>query len=279
MKQAIPCFSQFVSSNSYADYLCQKVLPKHRLHSSTGESDENFKILPFLQAMAEIASHVQPTNTKNLPIALPCCIRSVFDKLLEYLPEPKLPSLESGASVVEDDFQFTYIESLLFTLHAFGRKNKETFVDDIGGVESMRAFKQRLQYLARGCQNYIKSLQDALKQVPPTEQLKSEENKLKLIALKCIQNINTLIRDLFYPKPDFKSSITLSWTEAIVAFTVDVKPTVTPTKQPQSQTQHSSVANNNQMTTNRPQVGRQQPQRRPAYPNRLQNPNKKFRRQ
>jgi hypothetical protein len=271
MKQAIPCFSKFVSSNLYADYVCQKILPKHQLlPSDKVEAQENFKILPILQAFAEISSHVEPTKTQTLQIDLSACNKTVFDKLLQYLPEPKLPSLEAGAngSDVEDDFQFTYIESLLFALHSFGRKNKETFIEDIGGVETMRLFKQRLQYLARGCQNYIKSLQDALKQVPAAEQLKSEENKLKLTALKCIQNINTLIRDLFYPKPDFKSTVTLSWTEAIAPFSIHVKKTPQPS--PPSTTKSAS--------TNRPQQSQQQ-QRRPSYQNRQQNPNKKFRRQ
>ncbi|XP_013779742.1 apoptosis inhibitor 5-like [Limulus polyphemus] len=68
----------------------------------------------------------------------------------------------------------------------------------------------RLQYLARGIQGYIKKLRAAL-QGKKGEELKTEENKLKVVALKTTSNINTLIRDLFHNPPSFKSTITLSW--------------------------------------------------------------------
>lgn len=39
----------------------------------------------------------------------------------------------------------------------------------------------------------------------------SEENKLKLAALKTTSNINTLIRDIFRTPPSFKSKVQLSF--------------------------------------------------------------------
>lgn len=217
MRQAIPCFSQFVCSNAYVQYVCEQILPKHELKplaeaEADGAIKENFELQPILEGFAEICAFIQPTNT-NLKLELPTAVRTVFDKLFEYLPEPKLPSLEEDgkSGEPEEDFQFTYIEGLLFALHAFGKKSPDAFVEDVGGAERFREFKRRLQYLARGCQNYIKRLQEALRLVKNPELLKSDENRLKQTALKCIQNINALIRDLFYPKPQFKSQITLSW--------------------------------------------------------------------
>lgn len=43
------------------------------------------------------------------------------------------------------------------------------------------------------------------------EELKSEDNRLKVVALKTTSNINVLIKDLFHSPPSFKSVISLSW--------------------------------------------------------------------
>lgn len=42
-------------------------------------------------------------------------------------------------------------------------------------------------------------------------ELKSEENQLKVAALRTTSNINILIKDLFHTPPSYKSQITLSW--------------------------------------------------------------------
>ena len=64
-----------------------------------------------------------------------------------------------------------------------------------------------MQYLARGTQAYIKSLREALKDAD----LKSEENKIRAVALKTTSNINTMIKDLFHTPPSYKSTVSLSW--------------------------------------------------------------------
>lgn len=68
----------------------------------------------------------------------------------------------------------------------------------------------RLQYFARGIQGYIKKLREAL-QGKTGDELKTEENKIKVVALKTTSNINTLIKDLFHTPPNYKSTISLSW--------------------------------------------------------------------
>lgn len=57
---------------------------------------------------------------------------------------------------------------------------------------------------------YIKKLQESIKGKTP-EELKSEENQIKITALKTTSNISTLIRDLFHSPPSFKSLVNLSW--------------------------------------------------------------------
>lgn len=57
---------------------------------------------------------------------------------------------------------------------------------------------------------YIKKLQEAVKG-KTTEELKTDENKIKVTALKTTSNISILIRDLFHSPPSFKSVVHLSW--------------------------------------------------------------------
>ena len=64
----------------------------------------------------------------------------------------------------------------------------------------------------------MKKLREAL-QGKTGEELKSDENKLKVVALKTTSNINTLIKDLFHTPPSFKSNITLSWKPAASSYT------------------------------------------------------------
>uniref|UniRef100_A0A8C6LY52 Apoptosis inhibitor 5 n=1 Tax=Nothobranchius furzeri TaxID=105023 RepID=A0A8C6LY52_NOTFU len=68
----------------------------------------------------------------------------------------------------------------------------------------------RLQYFARGLQVYIRQLRVAL-QGKTGDALKTEENKIKVVALKITNNINVLIKDLFHNPPSYKSTVTLSW--------------------------------------------------------------------
>ncbi|CDQ88629.1 unnamed protein product [Oncorhynchus mykiss] len=67
-----------------------------------------------------------------------------------------------------------------------------------------------LQYFARGLQVYIRQLRVAL-QGKTGDALKTEENKIKVVALKITNNINVLIKDLFHNPPSYKSTVTLSW--------------------------------------------------------------------
>lgn len=74
----------------------------------------------------------------------------------------------------------------------------------------------RLQFFARGVQGYMKKLRESL-QGKNAEELKSEENRIKVTALRTTSNINTLIRDLFRNPPSFKASVTLSFKPAVTS--------------------------------------------------------------
>lgn len=126
------------------------------------------------------------------------------------MPLPPIEENSENALPQENPkLQFSYVESLMYAFHQLGRKSPE-FLTGEDCAELLKDFKLRLQYFARGIQGYIKTLRESL-QGKKAEELKTEENKMKVVALKTISNINTLIRDLFHNPPSYKSNISLSW--------------------------------------------------------------------
>lgn len=103
--------------------------------------------------------------------------------------------------------QFSHVECLMYAFHKLCKQTPEFLIKD---AEQLKEFRLRLQYFARGIQGYIKKLREAISG-KTEEELKSDENQLKVVALKTTNNINTLIKDLFHSPPSFKSIIHLSW--------------------------------------------------------------------
>lgn len=103
--------------------------------------------------------------------------------------------------------QFSHVECLMYAFHKLCKQTPEFLMKD---SEQLKEFRLRLQYFARGIQGYIKKLREAISG-KTEEELKSDENQLKVVALKTTNNINTLIKDLFHSPPSFKSVIHLSW--------------------------------------------------------------------
>lgn len=103
--------------------------------------------------------------------------------------------------------QFSHVECLMFSFHKLCKQTPDFLTKD---AEQLKEFRLRLQYFARGIQGYIKKLREAIGGKTEDE-LKSEENQLKVVALRTTNNINTLIKDLFHSPPSFKSIVHLSW--------------------------------------------------------------------
>lgn len=103
--------------------------------------------------------------------------------------------------------QFSHVECLIYAFHKLCKLTPEFLMKD---PEQLKEFRLRLQYFARGIQGYIKKLREAINGKSEDE-LKTDENQLKVIALKTTNNINTLIKDLFHSPPSFKSVIHPSW--------------------------------------------------------------------
>jgi len=92
-------------------------------------------------------------------------------------------------------------------------------------VDVMKEFRKRLQYLARVIQVYSQKLREVLKKLPK-EQLKTEESRIKVLALRTTSNIMTLVKDLLHLPPLFKAFITPSWKPSEVPQTVIGKRTM-----------------------------------------------------
>ena len=213
-KYAVPCFSHYVSSNQYVDYICNKIIPKHQqIQGDDGQPKDNFCLLAILQALGEATAYVQPTVTTH-PIDLPHCEKIVFAKLLSYLPE-----VRSDDSPVE--YKFDHLEPLLFAFHNLGKKNGDEIINDIGGDEVFKDFKKRLQQLGLSCQERIKTLQTTVRSIS------DKPTSPKSIALKCVQNIQAIIKDMFYLKPVFKVSLAHSWKFGLASTVVSLNKSAT----------------------------------------------------
>jgi len=192
VRQAVRLVTRTTPSAPVMVYLLDVVLP--RLSELPADAQ-----LELLKPLAEMAQYTGPMDEVEAR-----CDR-VYNALIERMPLPPPPSDEENGEAVEPpSLEFSHIECLMFTLHQLARRVSAWLADD---ADRLKDFRLRLQYLARGTQAYIKSLREALKDAD----LKSEENKIRAVALKTTSNINTLIKDLFHTPPIYKSTISLSW--------------------------------------------------------------------
>ncbi|XP_046639501.1 apoptosis inhibitor 5-B-like [Daphnia pulicaria] len=222
IKHALPYFSTQVKSTAFVSYICDQVLP-HR--NEIGQSEQKLDIFKLL---AELSSNCGPLD----PVVER--IQIVYDTLLEYmpLPPPVLEETNGDGSTTETEIrlEFTFVESLIFAFHQLARQHREFLTDN---ADRSKDFRSRLQYFARGVQGYIKKLRESL-QDKGVDQLRDEEGRIKVTALRTTSNINSLIRDLFRNPPSYKVNVTLSFK---------------PTNASQAAKQTAAVAVNNESTS------------------------------
>nr|XP_006642504.2 PREDICTED: apoptosis inhibitor 5 [Lepisosteus oculatus] len=201
-RQAVPLFSKNVHSTRFVTYFCEHVMSNlSTLTSPVAELDIQLEVLKLLAEMSPFCGDMDKLEA-NLSM--------LFEKLLEYMPLPP-EEAENGenAGNEEPKLQFSYVECLLYSFHQLGKKLPDFLTDKVN-AERLKDFKIRLQYFARGLQVYIRQLRVAL-QGKTGDALKTDENKIKVVALKITNNINVLIKDLFHNPPSYKSTVTLSW--------------------------------------------------------------------
>ncbi|XP_029952768.1 apoptosis inhibitor 5 [Salarias fasciatus] len=201
-RQALPLFSKNVHSTRFVTYFCDHVLPNlSALTSPVAELDIQLEVLKLLAEMSPFCGDMEKLEAN---------LNMLFTKLLEFMPLPP-DEVENGENSASEEpkLQFSYVECLLFAFHQLGKKLPDFLLDKVD-AERLKDFKIRLQYFARGLQVYIRQLRVAL-QGKTGDALKTEENKIKVVALKITNNINVLIKDLFHNPPSYKSTVTLSW--------------------------------------------------------------------
>uniref|UniRef100_A0A665X4A3 Apoptosis inhibitor 5 n=1 Tax=Echeneis naucrates TaxID=173247 RepID=A0A665X4A3_ECHNA len=195
-RQALPLFSV---SRTNVDFTFVSLF--HMLTSPMAELDIQLEVLKLLAEMSPFCGDMDKLEAN---------LNMLFTKLLEFMPLPP-EEVENGENSTSEEpkLQFSYVECLLFSFHQLGKKLPDFLLDKVD-AERLKDFKIRLQYFARGLQVYIRQLRVAL-QGKTGDALKTEENKIKVVALKITNNINVLIKDLFHNPPSYKSTVTLSW--------------------------------------------------------------------
>ncbi|CAF0763583.1 unnamed protein product [Adineta steineri] len=161
----------------------------------------------------------------------------LFNVLMTFLPEPPLET-EPGTNDVTPDFQFSFIECLMYTLHQLSRKYPDFLIAE-ENEERVKDFRLRLRYLYRGASSYTTQLKNFLNgKTEGAADEQDEQKKTRLIAYKICSNVQVMIRDLCRSPPSFKSNVILSW-----------KPTEE-LKRSLSETDGSATTNKNGVGTN-----------------------------
>lgn len=200
VKQAIPYFSPFVASTSFVTYICLSVMPKFEdIKELEGGTEMSLDIIKLLAEISPFITKGDQINEAS---------EAIFEILLKYIPLPPVDS-ENGEKPDEPNLQFTHIECLMYTFIQLLKHNTE-YLTAPDNAQRLKDLKARLQFLARGVQNGIKIFRESLVS-NKTKEVKAEETKMKAIALRTMNNINSLIKDLFRSPPTFKTVITLSW--------------------------------------------------------------------
>ncbi|XP_050342222.1 apoptosis inhibitor 5 [Nymphalis io] len=212
-QHAIPLFTNQVDSTQFVNIFCDHVLLRwNEIATTGGGTDLKLEVLKTFAEITEHCGEIENIQDK---------INIVYDVLMNYLPEAPVENEEENAvkgeeieckpenpkSTTAPSLQFSHVECALFAIHSLCRKAPDALGADTARLKTLRL---RLQYTARLTQGYIKKLKEVT-QSKKGEDDNTEENKLKIAALKTTSNINTLIRDIFRTPPSFKSKVHLSF--------------------------------------------------------------------
>ena len=77
------------------------------------------------------------------------------------MPKPTEETENQETDQQEAKFNFSYVECLMYAFHILARYNQD-FLSSEKNKERLKDFRLRLQYFAKGTQNYIKELRHTL---------------------------------------------------------------------------------------------------------------------
>lgn len=191
----LPIFNANVPSDKFVKYYTDQILPQWE---SIGKMEKGEVLqLQILRQLAELSTHCGALENPSLHVV------QIFDKIKSYMPPPP----EDSDIAEMPNLDFSAVECLLYAFHRLARQCQDFLTAD---PLVLKDFKARLTYFSRGVQGCKRSLEKAIS----TKISLKDEDKVK-VAPTLLNNINTLIKDLFYQKPVYKCNVTLSFkTEA-----------------------------------------------------------------
>lgn len=194
VKFILPFFSAKIDSAKFVKYICDQILPHWDAIGAT--TNGPVVQLAVLRELAELSTHCGKLENPSLHVV------QIFDKLKLYMPLPP----EDAELNTLPNFEFTAVEALLYAFHKLARQCQDFLTHD---AAVLKDFRTRLMYFSRGVQGCQKALNapDNLKD----KGLSAEDMKKLKITPKLLNNINALIKDLFYQPPMYKCSVSLSY--------------------------------------------------------------------
>lgn len=200
--QTLPLFSSQVESTIFVKFFCNHILPRWNEITSV---DTKVELLKMFAELMEFCGKIDKEDER---------MTTLYNLLMEYLPEAPVEIIETDSKEEGDQkkpeekptpsLEFSNVECALYALHTLCALYPEALAAD---ANRLKALRLRLQYTARLTQGYIKKL----KEITHVKKADSDENKLKIAALKTTSNINALIRDIFRTPPSFKTKVQLSF--------------------------------------------------------------------
>ncbi|XP_023013648.1 apoptosis inhibitor cassowary [Leptinotarsa decemlineata] len=188
VEHALPFFSANVESTRFVKFYCDQILGHWKEMGTL--KDGSIMQYQFLKQLAELSTHCGKLETPSFYVV------QIFDKLKLYMPLPpedcdidKMPNLD-----------FTSVECLLYSFHRIARQCPDFLTSD---PMVLKDFRSRLNYFSRGVGGCKKSLEKI--------QIKNKDDEKIKIAPAVLDNITTLIKDLFYTTPVYKCNIHLSF--------------------------------------------------------------------
>ncbi|CAG9864478.1 unnamed protein product [Phyllotreta striolata] len=203
---ALPLFNANVQSTAFVKFYCDQILNKW---DDIGKLDNGTQLqYQFLKQLAELSLHCGELDTPSAYVV------QIFDKLKRYMPLPP----EDGDIDNMPNLDFTAVECLLFAFHRLARQCPDFLTSD---PAVLKDFRLRLNYFSRGIGGCKRSLDKVDVQ-------KNADEKIKL-APAVLDNINALIRDLFYTTPIYKCNVQLSFKSVAPKAKAIEKPEAAPT--------------------------------------------------
>ncbi|CAF3465050.1 unnamed protein product [Rotaria sp. Silwood1] len=197
MGHAMSLLSKNVHSTKFVVFMLDYVI--EHIDKLPLSSDDKLDLFRILAEMCPFCTEFDRPKER---------LAKLFNVLMTFLPEPPVES-EASTNDVTPDFQFSFIECLMYGLHQLSRKYPDFLIAE-ENEERVKDFRLRLRYLYRGASSYTTQLKNALNgKVEGDEQ--DEQKKTRLIAYKICSNVQIMIRDLCRSPPSFKSNVILSW--------------------------------------------------------------------